>query len=458
MITGRDLRRARESRGVGLRDLAKSIGKDKGHLSRVERGVEDREVTPALIRDYERVLGLTIAGAGDIGIAGQTTRAAAVPSGPAIEASLTATFLGPASETSRVADVAAVAKPSDTGEMLRRTLIIVLATFGVGRLPGDGDGGSSASTVDARHSDSELVEDWCEAAQEYGCDYLPAPRSSLVADLSADLLEVQALRSRVRDSGQQHALSAVAARLAGLAAMACTDLGYSREVKHLWRIARRMADTSAAPDVQLWVRGHETTVGIYHGRPLPTILDLAERGLAIRSQVPTAGRAELLGGKAQALALQGRAREATETLREMQQMFGGLPADVTGNTDSIYACPEYRLRHAESFVYTAIGAIKRAHGAQDRALELYPKTRLISRAQIEMHRAECLVHSGDVTDGVKHASDIFERLPIDRRKQFVRKVATKVWSAVPESERTRPDVLEFRDQLIASATKDPHAQ
>jgi len=56
-VKGRDLRAAREDAGVGLGWLAARIGRSKGHLSKVEREIEDREVTPALVRDYERALG-----------------------------------------------------------------------------------------------------------------------------------------------------------------------------------------------------------------------------------------------------------------------------------------------------------------------------------------------------------------------------------------------------------------
>ena len=61
MTSGPDLRAAREELGVSLGNLAEQIGRDKGHLSRVERAVDDREVTPALVRDYERALGITVA-------------------------------------------------------------------------------------------------------------------------------------------------------------------------------------------------------------------------------------------------------------------------------------------------------------------------------------------------------------------------------------------------------------
>src|SRR5262249_38031602 len=60
-ITGSDLRAARQDQGVSLGKLAAQIGRDKGHLSRVERGVDEREITPSLVRDYHRALGITVA-------------------------------------------------------------------------------------------------------------------------------------------------------------------------------------------------------------------------------------------------------------------------------------------------------------------------------------------------------------------------------------------------------------
>jgi transcriptional regulator with XRE-family HTH domain len=50
---------------VGLRQLARQTGKDRGHLSRVERG--DRDVTPALVLAYERALGTTVAATATLG-------------------------------------------------------------------------------------------------------------------------------------------------------------------------------------------------------------------------------------------------------------------------------------------------------------------------------------------------------------------------------------------------------
>lgn len=59
MVTGPDLRLARESADISLERIAELTGRDKGHLSRVERG--ERRITPALIRDYQTALRVTVA-------------------------------------------------------------------------------------------------------------------------------------------------------------------------------------------------------------------------------------------------------------------------------------------------------------------------------------------------------------------------------------------------------------
>jgi transcriptional regulator with XRE-family HTH domain len=73
MVVGADLRRAREAQRVSLGRLARLISRDKGHLSRVETG-SGRDVTPALVRDYERALGVSVVAALDVHPAGPTTR------------------------------------------------------------------------------------------------------------------------------------------------------------------------------------------------------------------------------------------------------------------------------------------------------------------------------------------------------------------------------------------------
>lgn len=62
MVDGLTLRAARESRNVTMRKVAKVAGFTHGHLSKVERGDDGREVTPAIVHAYEKALGTKIAG------------------------------------------------------------------------------------------------------------------------------------------------------------------------------------------------------------------------------------------------------------------------------------------------------------------------------------------------------------------------------------------------------------
>src|SRR5690554_5135278 len=63
-IDGFTLRQLRKHAGVGLDRVAKQARVSASHLGRVERGVPDRPVTPAIVAAYEKVLGVKL-GRGD---------------------------------------------------------------------------------------------------------------------------------------------------------------------------------------------------------------------------------------------------------------------------------------------------------------------------------------------------------------------------------------------------------
>jgi hypothetical protein len=339
----------------------------------------------------------------------------------------------------------------DGEDMLRRELVKAIAAYAVGGAVANG------TVENTTLPGSDAVEEWREAAEEYGYDYLSKPRRELISDLNEDIAIVRRILDGLSNPVEYQGLSSVAGRLYALTAMACTDVGYSREARHMWRLARHAADYSGESAVQVWVRGHESTLGIYEGRPLSIVLDLAERGLAAGGDSASAGRAELLGGKAEALALQGRKAEAVATLHEMERVFEALPDNVTSQYDSIAGWPEYRLRHAQSFVYTSVGLTKEALQAQDRAFTLYPGTRTISRSQIGLHRAECLIKDGHLADGARHATNALQSVPMERRKRLVLRVAAKVWDSIPDSERKRPESLELRAAIKTADYDRPSA-
>lgn len=208
--------------------------------------------------------------------------------------------------------------------MDRRSLLLSLAGLGVAPLVN-----RSSPDHTPVHSPA-TPDDWREIAWEYGFTYLSAPRAQLLADLTADLESVMTAMAQARSEAIRTDLAESAGRIAGLAASCCVDLGYWREARHTWRLARRLADQSGSVDTQLWVRGREAILGLYSGRPLPILLNLAEQGLArVKPGAPNAGAAELSAARAQTLALLGRRNEALSALHETEEIFESLPASET---------------------------------------------------------------------------------------------------------------------------------
>jgi hypothetical protein len=229
--------------------------------------------------------------------------------------------------------------------------------------------------------------------------------------------------------------------------MACTDMHWLREARQAWQLARRMADRSGDPSTQLWVHGNEITLGIYQGRPLSAVVAAADRAATLPQKFQCPGRAELLAGKAQVFAMLGQRADAITVLRQAEATFACLSEGITSDSDSIFGWHERRLRHAESFVLARVGSATNAGKACDRALTMYSATRVISKAQIEMHRAFSLVRRGDLDEGVGLASVTLQSMPAEKRRRLVLRIASDILTAAPESEQTRPQLAEYRALL-----------
>jgi hypothetical protein len=350
----------------------------------------------------------------------------------------------------------------EAGDVQRRMMITAIAGLGLGQAADRVAVARLIGSVAERHSaeaqaqaGDHSADDWHEAVLEYGHAYRTAPRAELLADLLADLSDVVALATRTRGRTVAR-LNEAGAYLASLAAMVCTDLGYTREARHSWRVARRLADAAHSVPARLWVAGQEAVLGPYARRPLPVVLDLVDRGLSA-GRAPVSGVAYLYSARAQALALQGRRQEAVASLRDVRLAFEALPDATRTTNGSVFTWPEHRLRHTESFVLTRAGATAEAFRAQDRAAQLFRPTQQVGRSQVELHRAACLVRDGHVADGVRHATDTLAGLPAPERGTFVLTVAEAVLAAVPAGAPARSEVVEYRDLLTASRTGGPGA-
>jgi hypothetical protein len=82
-------------------------------------------------------------------------------------------------------------------------------------------------------------------------------------------------------------------------------------------------------------------------------------------------------------------------------------------------------------------------------LELYPGDLERERAQLQMHRALCLVQSGHVADGLRYAANVLDRLPPERHNALLFEVVRHVIAAVPLRDCRRTEVAELRDRIMA---------
>lgn len=293
------------------------------------------------------------------------------------------------------------------------------------------------------------VDDWQEIALDYGQAYLATEPGALLQALIADLYGLQLATHRHPGETAQRQLLQVGALLAAFTAQTVANLGNLFEARRWWRTARHAADEAGDPYTMFWIRGREVVRAGYEHRPVRAILQLVNEAEARLDEAPAEVLPQFFSGKAQTLVLAGRHTEAEQTLCQVRECFGKLPAPSSHN-DSTFDWGEERLRFAESFVYSHLGDFAKAEQAQQAALRLYSDSNMRSPAQIELQRALCLVRSGDLVQGTRHAQTTITNLPAMHRIRPVVDLGQKVFSVIPARERRHSWAREYHECLKSS--------
>jgi len=343
-------------------------------------------------------------------------------------------------------DVAATAPsrdPGGDGDVQRRAVLRNLGLAGI------------AASDAARQSLTEALglddaDGWEGVAREYALSFYTTPPRRLLGDLTADLVVLQGGISG-RRGGARAVMCRAAGQLAAVAAMAWASTGDTRRARHWWRTARQAGDQSGCVATRMWVRGWEVADGLYEQRPVPAVLDRAAEAIAVGGRTVCAGTAGLYAGLAQTLAAAGRKADALRALRRVAEVTDRLPSSVVADEESMLGWPEVRLRHTESYVYTALGESAVAYAAQDRALALYPPALVRERAAMLLHRATCMGSDGDVAGGLSFATATLDRLPAKHRTELVHAVGRQTLAALPAGEQRRSEAAELAARLSPSA-------
>ena len=255
----------------------------------------------------------------------------------------------------------------------------------------------------ARASDAQ----WERFAHAWSYEIATAPdRSALLPGLAADLKRLQA-------NGGPHR---VVAQLASYVAAIAVSSGDNATARRWWRRARSAATGTGDTHLIAYVTSSEAIQGLYGAYSPAQVLTVANEALRATS-APCAGRAKALGAKAQALAMLGRQKAASDVLAALERTFESLPVDITRDKLSALGWPEERLHHVRS--YCAMYGSDGGEAARTEALRLYSDVDWRSRAQIGLHRAASEADA-------KLALDVLAPLEdAQRSDRFVRSIAAR---------------------------------
>lgn len=249
-------------------------------------------------------------------------------------------------------------------------------------------------------------DDWDRIAHAWSYEISTAPdRSALLPGLAADLKRLRA------NSGPQR----VVAQLSSYVAAIAVSNGDAGLASRWWRRARSAAVAAGDSHLIAYVTSRQALQGLYGAYSPRHVVVLADEALSA-TKAPCTGRATALGAKAQALAVLGRQRAASDTLATLERTFEKLPRDLTREKLSALGWPEETLHHTRSYCGMFVGG---GEAARDEALRLYVEADWRGPAQIRLHRAASEADAQEVVVILTALSEI------QRSDRFVRQIAMR---------------------------------
>lgn len=294
------------------------------------------------------------------------------------------------------------------------------------------------------------ADEWERIAADYAQQVYRTPAATYLPHLLADAGEIT--ERVIGSSGSVRGrLLRSAALIAALTAIGLGTLADHRSAARWWRTSSRVAGESGDGALAALILGKQAVLALYGPGGNAEALTRAEQALAASAGQICSGTASARKARAQAYAGLGRHEDARAALVDFERVWEQLPDADINAVDSEWGAPERRMRYARSWVLTQSGDAVAALAAQDAALAIYPASGC-GRTQVQMHRVETLIRSGDVDSGARYCTSVLAALPGQWRHD-----GRVVWSArtalasVPQALSSRPSVREAREILAFPA-------
>jgi hypothetical protein len=292
------------------------------------------------------------------------------------------------------------------------------------------------------------LDEWEETVLRHGQATRYRPAGALLVELAADFAELQRAFAQHQTSSSLRRLTRVTAQMAGLMFLVLIELNAPVAARNWARTARVAADEAGDSAMRSWVRAQEAYVHYYAG-DLREALDVARHAQVIAGTTVCVGVPLAAALEARALAKLGLASSVRPVLDRAEAAVSTLDADAA--RPSAFGYNEAQLRFHEGNAFTHLGETGRARVAQDRALELYPRSDYLDRALVQLDRASCLALDGDTTATMAHATDTVLGLTADQRCGLILLRGQQILDTLTPSQQALPAAREFRDLLALSA-------
>jgi transcriptional regulator with XRE-family HTH domain len=390
---------------------------------------------------------------------GLVTAADAAPgqAGPAAEP---AAFPGDGPD--RPAAAAPQAEPEDDDDVVRRTLLRLIAHA---MSPIDGEFLGAVDRIRRRMDDAlvggtvsaAMLDQWEETTASYGRQYMTVPPLRLLCDVLLDLGDVRRMCEHRQPLESSERLCRLAGQLAGLAGMIMINVGHQRLARAFFRTARTAADETGDRHLRGWVVVREAMAPLYYGDP-GEASTLARTGSGLAGHNPSVAGA--MGPMLEARSVARSMAEAHHAVRKpalrrvnlllchANDVMCRLASQDRG--DTAFGYTERQLMFHQGDTLVALGDYVKAEQAFTRALRMYACDEILDRSLITLGLARCRLEAAEPEEALRLGQQTMLGVPREYRSDIMMRAARSLGESVARRHGEGRAVREYREALIAS--------